>query len=70
MAMLRFADQIAEVVRLNPIPWLFAPGIALGGYLLGGVPGALNALATWLTIVTAATIWVVIRRKFWPDQKS
>ena len=58
MVMPRFADDIAHVVRVNPIPWLFAPGIALAGYLVGGVRGAVQALAGWAVIVTAATIWV------------
>lgn len=63
----RFADDIAEVIRLNPIPWLFAPGIALGGWLFDGVPGAVQALGGWIAIVAMATAWVVVRRRFWPD---
>ncbi|HEV7913969.1 MAG TPA: hypothetical protein VGP22_09390 [Albitalea sp.] len=66
--MSRFADEIAQVIRINPIPWLFAPGIALGGWLVEGVHGAATALIGWATIVAAATMWVVLRRHFRPDQ--
>lgn len=64
MAMTRLADHIAEVIRLNPIPWLFAPGIALAGYLLDGPFGVVKALGAWTGIVSAATIWVVARRRW------
>jgi hypothetical protein len=68
MVLHRFTDDIAHVVRVNPIPWLFAPGIALAGYLVGGVRGAVQALVGWAAIVTAATVWVILRRRFWPDE--
>jgi len=70
MVMARFADDIAHVVRVNPIPWLFAPGIALAGYLVGGVRGAVQALAGWAVIVTAATVWVVLRRRLQRDDED
>jgi hypothetical protein len=63
-----WADDIAEVIRLNPIPWLFAPGIALAGWLFDGAPGAARALAIWIAIVALATAWVVVRRRYWPDE--
>jgi hypothetical protein len=66
MAMSRFAQHTAEVIRLNPIPWLFAPGIALAGYLLDGPAGAAKALGGWTGVVSAATLWVVVRRRWWP----
>ena len=46
------------MIRLNPIPWLFAPGIALVGWLYDGPTGAAQALAGWAGLVTAATVWV------------
>jgi hypothetical protein len=70
MVIHRFADDIPEVIRLNPIPWLFAPGVALGGWLLDGAPGAARALGGWAAIVAAATLWVVVRRRFWPDDPA
>jgi hypothetical protein len=62
------ADNIEEVIRLNPIPWLFAPGIALAGWLFDGVPGAARALGIWIAIVALATAWVVVRRRLRPDE--
>ena len=56
------------MIRLNPIPWLFAPGIALAGYVIDGRSGAAQALAGWTAIVAAATVWVILRRRFWPDK--
>jgi len=70
MVIVRFADQIAEVIRLNPIPWLFAPGIALAGYLVDGFSGAVKALVGWVVIVTAATIWVIVRRRLERDAQQ
>jgi hypothetical protein len=68
MVMSRFADEIADVIRLNPIPWLLAPGIALGGYFVEGADGAAAALIGWATIVGAATLWVIVRRHFLPNE--
>ena len=67
MVMHRLADDITQVIRLNPIPWLFAPGVAFTGYLFGGLPGAAKALAAWIAIVLAATLWVIVRRHFRSD---
>jgi hypothetical protein len=68
MVMHKVAGDIAQVIRLNPIPWLFAPGIALAGYAIDGTSGAARALAGWAALVTAATVWVILRRRFWPDK--
>ena len=67
MVMIRFPDDIAQVIRLNPVPWLFAPGIALAGWLIDGASGAAKALAGWVAIVIAATIWVIVRRRLRRD---
>ena len=64
----RRADDIAEVIRFNPVPWLFAPGIALGGWMLDGIPGAARALGGWAAIVAAATVWVIVRRRLHADE--
>lgn len=48
-------------MRFNPLAFVLAPGIGLGGLLFGGVPGAQSALAAWLLIVGAATVWTLIR---------
>jgi hypothetical protein len=66
----RFADDIAEVIRLNPIPWLFAPGIGLAGWFYDGASGAAGALAGWAAVVAAATVWVVLRRRLRPDDPN
>ena len=62
----RPGGHIPGVIRLNPIPWLFAPGIALAGYLFDGPPGAAKAVGAWVGVVGAATIWVVVRRRWRP----
>lgn len=48
-------------MRFNPLALIFAPGIGLGGLLVGGVSGAQNALAAWILIVGAASVWTLIR---------
>ena len=48
-------------MRFNPFALVFAPGIGLGGLLIGGVPGAHSALAAWLLIVGVASVWTLIR---------
>ncbi|MEO8059878.1 MAG: hypothetical protein ABI671_16310 [Burkholderiales bacterium] len=48
-------------MRFNPLAFIFAPGIALGGLLIGGVSGAQSALAAWLLIVGTASVWTLVR---------
>ena len=48
-------------MRFNPLPFVFAPGVGLAGYLIGGVIGAQSALAAWILIVGAASIWTLAR---------
>lgn len=48
-------------MRFNPLALIFAPGIALGGLLIGGIAGAQSALAAWLLIVGVASVWTLIR---------
>ena len=48
-------------MRFNPFALVLAPGIGLGGLLIGGVSGAQNALAAWLLIVGVASVWTLIR---------
>lgn len=68
MVMSRFA-HLAKVIRLNPVPWLFAPGVALAGWFIDGMSGAGKALAAWVAIVTAATLWVILRRRLMRDEQ-
>jgi hypothetical protein len=69
MVMSRLA-LLAAVIRLNPVPWLFAPGVALAGWVMVGMSGAGKALAAWVAIVTAATVWVILRRRFTADESD
>lgn len=48
-------------MRFNPLAFVFAPGMALGGLLIGGISGAQSALAAGLLIVGAASVWTLIR---------
>jgi hypothetical protein len=48
-------------MRFNPLPFVFAPGIGLAGYLLGGLPGAQNALAAWALVIGASSVWTLLR---------
>lgn len=48
-------------MRFNPLAFVLAPGIGLGGLLIGGMPGAQNALAAWLLMVGAASVWTLAR---------
>ena len=66
----RLADDIEEVIRLNPIPWLFAPGVAMGGWFYDGATAAVQALAGWAAVVIAATVWVIVRRRWRPDDPN
>ena len=48
-------------MRFNPLALVLAPGIGLGGLLIGGIAGAQSALAAWLLIVGAASVWTLAR---------
>lgn len=48
-------------MRFNPLALIFAPGIGLGGLLVGGVSGAQSALAAWFLIVGVASVWTLLR---------
>jgi len=50
-------------MRINPLPFVFAPGVALAGYLIAGGHGALLAAFAWTAIVTAGTlcVWLLHR---------
>jgi hypothetical protein len=48
-------------MRFNPLAFALAPGIGLGGLLIGGISGAQSALAGWLLIVGAASVWTLVR---------
>ena len=48
-------------MRFNALPFIFAPGIGLAGYLIGGLAGAQNALAAWLLVIGIASVWTLLR---------
>jgi len=48
-------------MRFNPLALIFAPGIGLGGLLIGGAAGAQSALAACLLLVGASTVWTLLR---------
>ena len=48
-------------MRFNPLPFFFAPGIALAGYLIGGLSGAQNALAGFALLIGAASVLILAR---------
>jgi hypothetical protein len=58
---LRAAAFNTAFMRFNPLALVLAPGIGLGGLLVGGMSGAQSALAAWLLIVGAATVWTLVR---------
>ena len=58
---IRGAALNTAVMRFNPLALIFAPGIGLAGLLIGGTSGAQSALAGWLLIVGAASVWTLIR---------
>ena len=51
-------------MRFNPLALVLAPGIGLGSLLIGGIAGAQSALAAWLLIVGAASVWTLARGPF------
>ena len=48
-------------MRFNPLPFVFAPGIGLVGYLVGDVAGSESAVAAWLLVTAAASVWALAR---------
>ena len=48
-------------MRFNPLPFVFAPGLGLVGYLVGGLTGAEGTLAAWALVVGAASVWTLAR---------
>lgn len=43
-------------MRINPLPFVFAPGVALAGFLVAGADGALLATLVWTAIVALGTL--------------
>ena len=48
-------------MRFNPLALVLAPGIGVGGLLIGGISGTQSALAAWLLLVGAASVWTLVR---------
>jgi hypothetical protein len=50
-------------MRINPLPFVFAPGVVRAGYLVAGGHGALLAALAWTGIVAAGTLcaWLLHR---------
>jgi len=57
-------------MSFNPLPFLFAPGVAGIGYALGGLAGAVAALLGWTAIVVLATACVMICRSLRHTRES
>jgi hypothetical protein len=53
----------AFAMRINPLPFIFAPGVALGGYLVDGLHGTWVALLGWSAIVLAGTLCAYLLRR-------
>jgi len=51
-------------MQINPLPFLFVPGVAGVGYALGGITGMGAALLVWAAVVTMATAIVFVHRAF------
>lgn len=49
------------LMRFNPLALVLAPGIGVGGLLIGGISGTQSALAAWLLLVGAASVWTLVR---------
>lgn len=50
-------------MRLNPVSFIFVPGVVLAGYLIDGLYGALMGLLVWVAVVGVATgISLLMRR--------
>lgn len=50
-------------MRVNPVPLLVVPGVALVGYAIGGVAGMVLWLSVWTAIAAAATLWAFVRHR-------
>jgi membrane associated rhomboid family serine protease len=50
-------------LSLNPIPFIFAVGLALWAYVFGGLDGVLWALGAYGVLIGGATAWVLFRRR-------
>jgi len=50
-------------MHINPLPFVFAPGVALAGYLLAGGYGALLATLCWTAIVAVGTLCAWLRHR-------
>jgi hypothetical protein len=50
-------------LSLNPIPFIFAVGLALWAYVFAGLRGLLWALAAYAVLTGGATAWVLFRRR-------
>ncbi|HMC17028.1 MAG TPA: hypothetical protein VKI18_15435 [Albitalea sp.] len=50
-------------MRINPVPLLVAPGVALTGYVVDGRHGLAIGLGAWLVIVAGATGWAFVRHQ-------
>jgi hypothetical protein len=50
-------------MRINLLPFVFAPGVALAGYLVAGGHGALLATLCWTAIVALGTLCVWWRHR-------
>ncbi len=46
---------------INIVPFLFLPGIAMMGFLLGGQAGAIAATLAWTAIMVLATAVCLVR---------
>lgn len=51
-------------MSFNPLSLLFAPGLAVFGYLLGAAPGSMAALLSWAVLICMASAWVALRYSF------
>ena len=49
-------------MRVNPLPFVFAPGVALAGALVAGARGMWVALFAWTLLVALATFTAWLRR--------
>lgn len=48
-------------MKFNPVPFMFLPGVGLGGYFIGDWPGVTWALAMWTVMLIVGTVVHVVR---------